>query len=270
MRPGALKKAAAALQAGHPDLLVKGLACDVANRGSVGELLRAVDDVFGGAPVVYLGANAGVLFPSSTVLTGSADEWNLTLQVNVIGVVNTIQTFVPTMLAHGRDCCVVTTASIAGLVTGISGPYGTSKHAAVALTEALHHELSRTPGGERIRLHVLCPGLVNTPLMHTSNETTQLRDDLASGPIDGTKPRGNDATSKLGTDVMFAETAWKAAMTTEHVAERLFEGIADGSFYIMVGDNVKSGVEARHAGIQAIPSFHQTMSTGNATLRNKL
>ena len=91
--------------------------------------------------------------------------------------------------------------------------YGASKHAAVALTEALHHELASTPGGERIRLHLLCPGLVNTPLMHTSNETTESRDDLAEGPIDGTKPRGDDPTSRLGTDVMFADRAWQAAMT---------------------------------------------------------
>ena len=56
------------------------------------------------------------------MLTGSVDEWNLTLQVNVIGVVNTLQTFIPAMIAHNHDCCVVTTASIAGLVTGISGP----------------------------------------------------------------------------------------------------------------------------------------------------
>jgi NAD(P)-dependent dehydrogenase (short-subunit alcohol dehydrogenase family) len=117
-----LGKVAVALQLAHPEVAVKGLQCDVTNRGSVEELLSAVEDAFGGAPVVYLGANAGVLFPSSTVLTGSADEWNLTLQVNVLGVVNTLQTFVPAMLGNERDCCVVTTASIAGLVTGISGP----------------------------------------------------------------------------------------------------------------------------------------------------
>lgn len=122
VRPDALEQAAATLQASHPEVIVAGLQCDVTNRVSVEELLRAVGDRFDGAPVVYLGANAGVLFPSSTVLTGSADEWNLTLQVNVIGVVNTLQTFVPAMIAHERDCCVVTTASIAGLVTGISGP----------------------------------------------------------------------------------------------------------------------------------------------------
>lgn len=140
----------------------------------------------------------------------------------------------------------------------------------MALTEALHHELARTPGGERIRLHVLCPGLVNTPLMHTSNETTESRDDLAEGPIDGTKPKPGDATSRLGTDVMFADRAWATAMTPEHVAERLFEGIADGSFYIMVGENVQNGVKARHAGIQAVPSFHETMSTVDSKPSNKL
>jgi hypothetical protein len=106
--------------------------------------------------------------------------------------------------------------------------------------------------------------------MHTSNETTESRDDLAEGPIDGTKPKPGDATSRLGTDVMFADRAWETAMTPEHVAERLFEGIADGSFYIMVGENVQNGVKARHAGIQAVPSFHETMSTVDSKPSNKL
>ena len=107
-----------------------------------------------------------MLFPASTVMSGSADEWALTMQVNVLGVVNTLQAFVPAMVAHGKPCAVVVTASVAGLISGMAGPYGVSKHAAVATAEAFHNELASTPGAEHVHLHVLCPGLVNTGLMY--------------------------------------------------------------------------------------------------------
>ena len=99
-------------------------------------------------------------------MSGSADEWALTMQVNVLGVVNTLQAFVPAMVEHGQPCAVVITASVAGLISGMAGPYGVSKHAAVATAEAFHNELASTPGAEHVHLHVLCPGLVNTNLMY--------------------------------------------------------------------------------------------------------
>jgi NAD(P)-dependent dehydrogenase (short-subunit alcohol dehydrogenase family) len=141
-----------------------------------------------------------VLFPRATVLSGSEDEWLLTLRVNVVGAVNTLQAFVPGMVGHGQRCVVVVTASIAALISGISGPYGASKHAVGAVTEDLHTELQQLEGGDRVSLHMLCPGLVNTPLMHSSNELTSARTDIRA-PIDGTKVRrsARDAETSHGT-----------------------------------------------------------------------
>ena len=125
----------------------------------------AVEAAFPGRPLGAVFANAGVLF-NKTILGSSLEDWKTTLNVNVLGVVNTLQAFVPAMVAHGQPCAVVVTASVAGLISGMAGPYGVSKHAAVATAEAFHNELASTPGAEHVHLHVLCPGLVNTGLMY--------------------------------------------------------------------------------------------------------
>ena len=123
VRDGPLREAAEKLQHEFPSIRVLCVTCDVTERLSVEKLRVAVAQAFK-EPIVYLGANAGVLFPRASVLTGSAEEWRLTMDVNVLGVVNTCQGFVPTMVAHGKPCVVVTTASVAGLIGGQSGPYG--------------------------------------------------------------------------------------------------------------------------------------------------
>jgi NAD(P)-dependent dehydrogenase (short-subunit alcohol dehydrogenase family) len=163
VRGDALAAAAARLAAEFPSVRVLPVECDVTSRASVDAVAAAVDRELG-RPVVYLGANAGVLFPRATVLSGSEDEWLLTLRVNVVGAVNTLQAFVPGMVGHGQRCVVVVTASMAGLFPGVSGPYGASKHATVAVVEDLHTELQQLEGGDRVSLHVLCPSRVDTPM----------------------------------------------------------------------------------------------------------
>jgi len=263
LRSKPLAAAAAKLAATHPGIKVAGIVCDVTDRASMATLAEGVASTFDGAPVRYLGANAGVLFPAATVLTGSASEWNVTMNVNVIGVVNTVQAFVPVMLAHELPCVVVNTASTAGLVTGFQGPYGSSKHACVALSEALHQELAGTPGGERIHVHVLCPSLVNTPLMYTSSEVNMANKDIA-GPQDARA----DAASAFGV-MTFAPDQWAASMTPEYVANAVFEGVQRGEFYIIVGQGERRAlsrqkIKSRHDGIQASPTYHQTFSLATA------
>ena len=251
----------AELGAAYPNVKVAGISCDVTDRASVAQLVDGIAKTFDGAPVRYVGANAGVLFPAATVLTGSESEWSATLNVNVIGVVNTVQAFVPVMLAHQQPCVIVNTASVAGLMSGYHGPYGTSKHACVAVSEALHHELASTEGGDRIHLHVLCPSLVNTPLMYTSNEVNSGNEEIV-GPQD---PR-EDVASATGVS-QFAPQLWEASMTPEYVAEALFEGIQRGAFYIIVGQGEEGRasnmrlIRSRLKGIQATPSYHVTFAS---------
>ena len=60
------------------------------------------------------------------------------------------------------------TASIAGVVNGGTGPYGTSKHAALAIAEALYAELRNRSVLDRMSVVALCPAIVETALRQTS------------------------------------------------------------------------------------------------------
>ena len=118
-------------------------------------------------PLGAVFANAGVLF-NKTILGSSLEDWKTTLNVNVLGVVNTIKAFVPAMQRQPNPSVVCATASVGGLVRGDggAGSYQASKHAVVAICETLSFELAaRYP---QIRVHVLCPCIANSALPTTS------------------------------------------------------------------------------------------------------
>jgi short-subunit dehydrogenase len=80
--------------------------------------------------------------------------------VNLWGVVHGVRTFVPRIIEQDAGH-VVNTASVAGLVAApFMGPYNASKHAVVAISETLHHELGMM--APHVKVSVLCPGWVNT------------------------------------------------------------------------------------------------------------
>ncbi len=133
---------------------------DVSLADSVADLADRAFERFGAAHVVC--NNAGVGSGGLTwQLPLSAWEW--VLGVNMWGVIHGIRSFVPRMIAQGEGH-VVNTASVAGLLSapGMSA-YCASKHAVVAISESLHHELSLT--GSNVKVSVLCPGFISTRIV---------------------------------------------------------------------------------------------------------
>src|SRR5262245_6792361 len=86
--------------------------------------------------------------------------WDRTLGLNLMAVVWGIQIFGPMIEKQGGGH-IVSTASIAGLISGASIPYNVSKYGVVALSEGLRHEL----GPRGIGVSVLCPGFIRTNIM---------------------------------------------------------------------------------------------------------
>jgi short-subunit dehydrogenase len=83
--------------------------------------------------------------------------------VNLWGVVHGIRAFVP-HLVEQNEGHVVNTASVAGLMaTPFLGPYCATKHAVVAISEALHLELAIR--GSAVGVTVVCPGFVSTQIV---------------------------------------------------------------------------------------------------------
>ena len=133
---------------------------DVSRIDDVQRLERVVSERFGGTDVLM--NNAGIQ-PESSIL-GPSDSWQRILGVNLWGVVNGIQTFVPSMLRRGRPGCVVNSGSKQGITTPPGNPaYNVSKAGVKACTEALQHELRNTQHAS-ISAHLLIPGFVFTGL----------------------------------------------------------------------------------------------------------
>ena len=130
---------------------------DVADGGSVGEAARTVAAQLGRADLVV--ANAGIMQPGDPHA-----DWHRQLDVNVSGVLATVQAFLPALLeaaGEGGPADLVTTSSIAARVRfpGYT-VYGATKAAVTALAEGLRVDLA--PQG--LRITNLEPGLVGTEL----------------------------------------------------------------------------------------------------------
>lgn len=91
----------------------------------------------------------------------SIEDWNHVIDVNLRGVINGIHSSYQVMLKQGFGH-IVNTASIFGLVpqAGASA-YTTTKHAVVGISNCLRAEASP----EGIRVSVLCPGAIRTPIL---------------------------------------------------------------------------------------------------------
>ena len=87
--------------------------------------------------------------------------WEWPIGVNLMAVVGGIEIFGPLIEQHGEGGHIVSTASMAGLISLGSTPYNVSKYGVVALSEGLRLELA--PRG--IGVSVLCPGFVRTNIM---------------------------------------------------------------------------------------------------------
>jgi 3alpha(or 20beta)-hydroxysteroid dehydrogenase len=103
--------------------------------------------------------NAGV-GSGGAIQDTSLDEFWRVIRINQVGVFLGMRAAVPTMIAAGGGT-IVNTASTSGLV-GIAGTgaYTASKHAVIAMTRVAALEL----GSHRIRVNVVAPGGVDTPM----------------------------------------------------------------------------------------------------------
>ena len=133
------------------------LTADVGRDGGLAEAAEAVAAQLGRADLVV--ANAGIMQPAAV----DAD-WRPQLDVNVSGVLATVQAFLPALLAAAEDggaADIVTTSSIAARqrFPGYA-VYGATKAAVTALAEGIRVDL----GQRGIRVTNIEPGLVTTEL----------------------------------------------------------------------------------------------------------
>ncbi len=157
----ALDALAASLGAGagdeRPPVPAIAVPTDVADEAAVRALVAAAEARFGHVDVFC--SNAGIIRDGSEHAPDA--DWDLSWRIHVMAHVFAARAVVPGMRARGEGY-LLNTASAAGLITSLpSATYAVSKHAAIALAEwlAIQH------GAAGVRVSVLCPQAVDTPMI---------------------------------------------------------------------------------------------------------
>ena len=229
----ALQAAVKSLQAISPD--VRGTVCDVADAESVERAAQAAFDAFGRVHVVC--NNAGVA-AGGGIDHISLDNWRWVIDVNLMGVLHGIKSFLPHIRAHGEGGHIVNTASMAGMQTELGfSPYGASKFAVVAMSEGLCHQLR--PLG--VGVSVLCPHFVRTGIGESGRNRP-----VRYGPSQPLDPASPAAA-------MVAEIARliDAGLEPDAVAARVLDAIRDDELYIFTHPGMRADVEGRFDAILA-------------------
>jgi NADP-dependent 3-hydroxy acid dehydrogenase YdfG len=165
-----LEKLAAEL--GGPERAVA-VGCDVTEWEQVEAMAEAALMAFGGIDAVFANAGFGA---SRGFLEESPEHWRSMVLTNVLGPALTIRATLPHLLEKG-DGHFLVTSSIAGRRALPGSLYSATKFAATAMGEALRAELRARDDGNRIRVTLIEPGMVDTPFFENRPGSSALSED---------------------------------------------------------------------------------------------
>ncbi len=191
---------------------------DVAQADAVQSLAEATLEAFGRVHVVC--NNAGV-WAGGLSWEAPLSDYEWVLGVNTWGVIHGVRTFVPILLAQGEPGWVVNTVSMAGVTAApLSAAYFMSKHAALALSESLYHELETRE--EPVGVSVLCPEVIDTAISRADrNRPPHLK-------------RGADDENPTHETVEAALREFTSqGLDPSAMAERVVAGVRAGRFYLL-------------------------------------
>jgi NAD(P)-dependent dehydrogenase (short-subunit alcohol dehydrogenase family) len=219
---------------------VRGVPCDVADPTSVERAAEASYEAFGNVHVVC--NNAGVAGGGGGLddisLDSWLDSWRWILDINLMGVLHGIRTFLPHIRAHGEGGHIVNTASMAGMVSGYGlNPYTTSKFAVVGMSEGLAVQLK--PLG--IGVSVLCPGYVRTRIDEAGRNRQE-----RYGPM-----RIPDPASPAAALAAHIRAEIRAGIDPSDVAAQVLAAIRENEFYVFTHPELRGETEERFAAILA-------------------
>ena len=228
----ALDAAAAEMRAAGSQVL----ACrvDVSNAAQMEQLGADVLARFGAPHLVFNNAGVG---SGGLIWENSVQDWEWVLGVNLMGVVHGVRVFTPMMLDAARNDPawrghIVNTASMAGLLTPPNmGVYNVSKHAVVSLSETLYQDLSLV--SDQVGASVLCPYFVSTGI----NDSHRNR----PGALAADKP----TRSQLIGQAMISKAVSSGKVTAAEVAQKVFDAVAAGQFYIFSHPQALGAVRTR-------------------------
>jgi NAD(P)-dependent dehydrogenase (short-subunit alcohol dehydrogenase family) len=162
--------------------------------------------------------NAGIAYgaPIADVTHG---DWRWVIDVDLWGPIHGVEAFLPRLIEQGGDRHIMFTSSFAGMVGNAGlGPYCVAKFGVVALAESLSRELK----GEGIGVSVLCPMILDTPIM-TNSERTRSNDY-------GTRTSHSDETVQALASVV---TPTDASVQVDDVARLTADAVVANRLYIL-------------------------------------
>src|SRR5665213_2578421 len=146
---------------------VYGLHLDVSNEESVDRVFKDVDDKFGRVDFLVTAAGLGTPRPT-TIDKTTIEEWSRLVAVNLTGTFLSCRAAIPIMRRTGG--AIVLVGSELGLIGAANcAMYSATKGGVVQMTRALavDHAI------DGIRVNCVCPGPINTPMLHRSASRAQ-------------------------------------------------------------------------------------------------
>ena len=174
-------------------------------------------DIHARHPAMDLVMNIAGVSAWGTVDQLTHRQWRSMIDVNLMGPIHMIETFVPPMIAAGRGGQLVNVSSAAGLV-GLPwhAAYSASKYGLRGMSEVLRFDLAR----HGIGVSVVVPGAVKTPLVHT----------VEIAGVDRDHPHV----------ALWVRRFSGHAVTPEHVASAILAGVAKNRFLIYTSPDVRA------------------------------
>ncbi|WP_236721743.1 SDR family NAD(P)-dependent oxidoreductase [Prescottella equi] len=188
---------------------------DVADASSVQALADATIEHFGEVHVLCNNAGVGGM---QRFATTSLATWEWTLGVNLWGVINGCNIFLPLLAAQDK-AYIVNTASMAGFMTTAPlHPYTASKAAVVALSESMAHEFKTE--FPNVGVAVLCPAYTATSIRNDERNAP-----AGHVPREQADPELEELRNQVNSDI-------DKGVSTEFVADLVVAGMAAGKTHI--------------------------------------
>ena len=219
-----------------------GVISDVVDVAQSAQVQRFAEHAFSAFGNVHLLINNAGVGGGGYLWENTARDWQWVMGVNLMGVVHGIQHFVPRMLVAnqgGEPGHIVNTASIAGwLAAPLMGVYNVSKHAVVALSETLYHDLKLAES--TIGVSVLCPAFVPTGIA----QSYRFR------PAELLNAAELTASQRIA-QVASEKAVASGKITAEEIAQLTFDAVRDNRFYVFTHPQILPSLRARFDAVLA-------------------
>ncbi len=194
-------------------------ALDIRDHAAVAALAAEIHAAHGSMDVVM---NVAGVSTWGAIERLEHSDWEQMIEINLLGPVSVLEAFVPAMIEAGVGGHVVNVSSAAGLF-GLPwhAAYSASKFGLRGVSEVLRFDLRR----HGIGVSLVCPGGVATPLVGT----------VKIVGVDDENPRIRKLKARFE----------KRAVTPEHVAAKILEGIAKDRYLVFTSPDIRVGYWAQ-------------------------